>query len=117
MKTTHMLNGIILILVSVLLLGCKTTNKFASPDIHLGVSKEQVMAKFGKPYKVFMEQLVLPNNETVDVEELIYSQYHLLSNYYSYVILTFENGKLIKMEQTDDIESYLPPIMPPVPYN
>ncbi|WP_260256395.1 hypothetical protein [Elizabethkingia miricola] len=47
--------SILLILLCMFISSCATTSKFSSESVNIGMTKEEVIAKFGKPYKSSFE--------------------------------------------------------------
>lgn len=51
MKKLFNLKAACLILIIILFTSCKTVSKFTSESINIGMSKEQIISRFGQPYK------------------------------------------------------------------
>lgn len=74
-KTTKYINNekkitgsMLLILLCLLISSCATTSKFSSESLNIGMTKEEVIAKFGKPYKSAFSQ----DKETGVIEETLF---------------------------------------------
>ncbi|MDX8568086.1 DUF2845 domain-containing protein [Elizabethkingia sp. HX XZB] len=89
--------SILLILLCIFISSCATTSKFSSESVNVGMTKEEVIAKFGKPYKSSFEQ----DKETGAIEEtLFYREFLYISGNSNITnILTFKAGKLISLKQ------------------
>lgn len=60
--------SMLLILLCLLISSCATTSKFSSESLNIGMTKEEVIAKFGKPYKSAFSQ----DKETGVIEETLF---------------------------------------------
>ncbi|OPB94857.1 hypothetical protein BB021_18535 [Elizabethkingia ursingii] len=82
---------------------CSTRSKFSSESLSIGMTKEQVLAKFGKPYKSSFVQ----DKETGAIEEaLFYREFLYISGNSNITnILTFKDGKLISLKQGQESSS------------
>jgi len=85
------------ILFALFMNSCSTRSKFSSESLNIGMTKEQVLAKFGKPYKSSFVQ----DKETGAIEEtLFYREFlYITGNSNITNILTFKAGKLISLKQ------------------
>ena len=85
------------ILFALFMNSCSTRSKFSSESLSIGMTKEQVLAKFGKPYKSSFEQ----DKETGAIEEtLFYKEFLYVAGSGEITnILTFKAGKLISLKQ------------------
>ncbi|MDR2230830.1 MAG: DUF2845 domain-containing protein [Flavobacteriaceae bacterium] len=96
--------SILLILLCMFISSCATTSKFSSESINIGMTKEEVIAKFGKPYKSSFEQ----DKETGAIEEtLFYKEFLYVAGSGEITnILTFKSGKLISLKQGQEPSSF-----------
>lgn len=99
--------GIVLILAS--LTSCKTRSKFTSNSISIGMTKEQVVSKFGQPYKSGFTE----NKETGEIKETLYYRENLwiAGNNSITNILVFKDGKLVSLEQGQEANTSSPTIL------
>ncbi|WP_246008750.1 DUF2845 domain-containing protein [Chryseobacterium lactis] len=80
----------------------KTSSKFTSESVSIGMTKDQVISKFGKPYKSAFTE----NKETKEMEEsLFYKENFNLGNSSITNILHFKGGKLVALEQGKESEN------------
>ncbi len=104
MKKTTLHTCISFILLMILIVSCKTVGRFETTKIHLGMTPQEVTNKFGQPYKMQMTTS-LSNQKMVQSVFYIYREKEAKltdhSDYY-YVLLFFENERLVKVEQTPD---------------
>ncbi|NSL85735.1 hypothetical protein [Chitinophaga solisilvae] len=84
------------------LLSCaaaRRTSKFTAESLKPGITKEEVVRKFGKPYKesfFYDEQKVLH-------EKLYYKETHFNSRWYEINnILNFVNARFVSLEQGEE---------------
>ncbi|MBK1894471.1 DUF2845 domain-containing protein [Chryseobacterium paridis] len=98
--------SIVLILAS--LTSCTTRSKFSSESVSIGMTKEQVISKFGQPYKSAFTK----NKDTGEMEEsLFYKENFNLGNSSITNILTFKDGKLVALEQGQESNTNSPTIV------
>lgn len=91
-----------LIITCIMLISCSSRSKFTSESLSVGMTKEQVISKFGKPYKSSFTE----NKETGETKESLYYKENLYMRNSSITnILTFKSGKLISLEQGQESES------------
>lgn len=110
---------LVLLVCIMTLTACKTNYRFVGTDVKLGMTKDEVIRKFGKPYKITMGRIVLEDGKTVDVETLFYREkekYVFNFPSYFFVVLVFEDGLLVRMDQTEpsDLEPtvyFNPPVV------
>lgn len=87
----------LLILLCLLISSCATTSKFSSESLNIGMTKEEVIAKFGKPYKSAFSQ---------DKETLFYREFLYISGNSNITnILSFKAGKLTSLKQGQESDS------------
>lgn len=97
-----------IILISIFLTSCSTRSKFTSESINIGMTKEQVVSKFGKPYKSAFTE----NKETGEIEEsLFYRENFYMGNRSITNILIFKGGKLVSLEQGQESDTNSPTII------
>ncbi|WP_454059173.1 hypothetical protein [Elizabethkingia ursingii] len=91
------IRSVLLILLCIFISSCATTSKFSSESLNIGMTKEEVIAKFGKPYKSAFSQ----DKENGGIEEtLFYREFLYISGNSNITnILTFKAGKLISLKQ------------------
>ncbi|OPC04052.1 hypothetical protein BAS09_07080 [Elizabethkingia ursingii] len=92
------------ILLALFMSSCSTRSKFSSESLSIGMTKEQVLTKFGKPYKSSFEQ----DKETGAIEEtLFYKEFLYVAGSGEITnILTFKSGKLISLKQGQEPSSF-----------
>lgn len=96
------------ILILIFLTSCSTRSKFSSESISIGMTKEQVISKFGKPYKSALTE----DKETKEIQEsLFYKENFNLGNSFITNILIFKGGKLISLEQGQESNTNSPTII------
>lgn len=96
MKKLFNLKAACLILIIILFTSCKTVSKFTSESINIGMSKEQIISRFGQPYKYE----VTKDKETGALEESLFYRESYELGYYSIInILNFKDGKLVSLKQ------------------
>lgn len=84
------------ILILLFLVSCSSRSKFTSESLSIGMTKEQVISKFGKPYKSAFTK----NEKTGEIQEsLFYKENFNLGNRSITNILIFKDGKFISLEQ------------------
>ncbi|ROI02227.1 DUF2845 domain-containing protein [Chryseobacterium sp. G0240] len=89
------------ILVLTFFNSCSTRSKFTSESISIGMTKEQVISKFGKPYKSAFTE----NKATGQLEEsLFYRESFSMGNRSITNVLHFKEGKLVSLEQGKESE-------------
>ncbi|MDV3755611.1 hypothetical protein [Elizabethkingia anophelis] len=95
--------SMLLILLYLLISSCATTSKFSSESLNIGMTKEEVIAKFGKPYKSAFSQ----DKETGVIEEtLFYREFLYISGNSNITnILSFKAGKLTSLKQGQESDS------------
>jgi hypothetical protein len=90
-----------ILIMLVFLTSCKTSSKFTSESVSIGMTKEQIISKFGKPYKSAFTE----NKETKEMEEsLYYKENFYMGNRSITNILIFKGGKLVALEQGKESE-------------
>jgi len=96
------------ILISAFLTSCSSRSKFTSESLSIGMTKEQVISKFGKPYKSAFTE----NKQTGEMEEsLFYKENFNMGNSSITNILTFKDGKFVSLEQGPESEGNSPTIV------
>ncbi|MCL1664604.1 DUF2845 domain-containing protein [Elizabethkingia ursingii] len=92
--------SILLILLCIFISSCATTSKFSSESINIGMTKEEVIAKFGKPYKSSFVQ----DKETGVIEENLFYRERLYISGTGDItnILIFKSGKLVSLQQGEE---------------
>lgn len=99
MKKLFNLKAACLILIIILFTSCKTVSKFTSESINIGMSKEQIISRFGQPYKYE----VTKDKETGALEESLFYRESYELGYYSIInILNFKDGKLVSLKQGEE---------------
>ncbi|CAI9686664.1 DUF2845 domain-containing protein [Elizabethkingia anophelis] len=99
MKKLFNLKAACLILIIMLFTSCKTVSKFTSESINIGMSKEQIISRFGQPYKYE----VTKDKETGALEESLFYRESYELGYYSIInILNFKDGKLVSLKQGEE---------------
>ncbi len=89
-------NLLVLIITCITLASCLSRSKFSSESLSIGMTKEQVVSKFGKPYKSEFTE----NKETGETEESLFYKENLnLRNSSITNILTFKGGKFVSLKQ------------------
>jgi hypothetical protein len=86
------------ILILIFLTSCSTRSKFSSESVSIGMTKEQAVSKFGKPYKSAFTE----NKETGEIQESLFYRenlYIISGNRSITNILIFKGGKLVSLEQ------------------
>jgi hypothetical protein len=85
-----------LVLILLFFTSCSTRSKFTSESLSIGMTKEQIVSKFGKPYKSAFTE----NKETGEIKEsLFYKENFMMGNRSITNILTFKGGKFVSLEQ------------------
>ena len=93
-----------------MLISCSSRSKFTSESLSIGMTKEQVISKFGKPYKSSFTK----DEKTGEIKEsLYYKESFKMANRSITNILTFKAGKLVSLEQGQESESNSPVIIHP----
>lgn len=99
-----------LIITGIMLISCSSRSKFTSESFSIGITKEQVISKFGKPYKSSFTE----NKEAGEIKESLYYRESLnMGNRSITNILTFKGGKLVSLEQGQESENNSPVIIHP----
>ena len=93
----HFFKIISAILMLIIFTACAAKSKFSSESVRLGMTKEEIISKFGKPYKTsFMKG----KNAGEFEESLFYRETLSISGNNSITnILTFTNGRLVSLKQ------------------
>nr|WP_209919348.1 DUF2845 domain-containing protein [Chryseobacterium jejuense] len=95
-------------LILLFVISCKTSSKFTSESVNIGMTKEQVISKFGKPYKSEFKG----DKETTELQEsLFYKENFNMGNSSITNILIFKGGKLVALKQGKESESNPPTIV------
>lgn len=92
-----MLFGLLALLGSLLAPGCQvaTQSRFTPRSVTLGMSKQDVLAKFGTPYKMGVHQ----DTDQLTCETWYYKESVYLKKWYEVTtILRFQGDKLISLE-------------------
>lgn len=96
------MKNIIILFISIILYSCAgyRTTQFTNKSINIGMDKESVMKKFGKPFKT---NSYIENSKNIDI--LYYKEVVDVSSY-TYVltsVLLFENSTLAKISQEEEL--------------
>ena len=70
--------------------------EFSNDDISLGVTKESVIKKYGKPYTQELEMVDGKTFETIGYKEMMHFGYSINTFFF------FEDGKLVKKIQDEE---------------
>lgn len=101
-------NLLALIIACTTLASCSSRSKFTSDSLNIGMTKEQVLSKFGKPYKSEFTE----NKETGEMEESLFYKENLnLGNSSITNVLTFKGGKFVSLKQGQESENASPIII------
>lgn len=114
MKKLFNLKAACLILIIILFTSCKTVSKFTSESINIGMSKEQIISRFGQPYKYE----VTKDKETGALEESLFYRESYELGYYSIInILNFKDGKLVSLKQGKNPQETIIQLLKKTPVN
>ena len=101
MKTQKKNRFIFLAITSLLLMGCaslKSKSIFTSDNIKLGITKTEIIDKYGKPYK---ESFSYDDNKVLQ-EELCYKEELYIKGWYVInTVFHFENSRLVSQKQEE----------------
>ena len=79
-----------------------TTSRFSDGSVSLGISKDDFIAKYGKPFQFnfFHDEDGTLNEELIYKEKIFYEyDWHMINT-----LFIFEDGELVSQEQIEDMD-------------